>query len=98
MKKPVKIFLIIFASLFALIFLVIAGTAFVFRNEISVYSSIRQLKPADRDVLQGGVYEITYKGNYYFDELSLLWCPAEQFQNVQGMLKYQIKNGKIIEQ
>ena len=68
MKKPVKIFLIIFASLFALIFLVIAGTAFVFRNEISVFSSIRQLKPADRDALQGGVYEITYKGNYYFDD------------------------------
>ncbi len=68
MRKPVKIFLIIFASLFALIFLVIAGTAFVFRNEISVYSSIRQLKSADRDVLQGGVYEITYKGNYYFDD------------------------------
>ena len=67
MKKPVKIILIILASIFALVFLLLAGTAFVFRNEISVYSSIRQLKPANREEYQGGVYEITYKGNYYFD-------------------------------
>ena len=67
MKRPIKIILIIVASIFALIFLAIAGTAFVFRNEISVYSSIRQLKPANREEYQGGVYEITYKGNYYFD-------------------------------
>ena len=67
MKKPVKIILIILASIFALVFLLLAGTAFVFRNEISVYSSIRQLKSANREEYQGGVYEITYKGNYYFD-------------------------------
>ena len=68
MKKPVKIILIILASIFALVFLLLAGTAFVFRNEISVYSSIRQLKPANREEYQGGVYEITYKGNYYFND------------------------------
>lgn len=68
MKKTVKIILIILASIFCLVFLAIAGTAFVFRNEISVYSSIRQLKPANREEYQGGVYEITYKGNYYFDD------------------------------
>ena len=68
MKKTVKIILIILASIFCLVFLAIAGTAFVFRNEISVYSSIRQLKPANREEYQGGVYEITYKGNYYFND------------------------------
>ena len=64
MKKGLKVFIIILTSLFGLIFLIAGGIAFVFRNEISVYSSIKQLKPANRDALQGGEYEITYKGNY----------------------------------
>ena len=68
MKKGLKVFIIILTSLFGLIFLIAGGIAFVFRNEISVYSSIKQLRPANRDVLQGGVYEITYKGNYYFED------------------------------
>ena len=68
MKKGFKVCIIILCSIIGLIFIVAAGTAFVFRNEISAYSSIRQLKPANRDVLQGGVYEITYKGNYYFED------------------------------
>ena len=68
MKKFLKVCVIILCSILGLIFIVVAGTAFVFRNEISVYSSIKQLKPANRDILQGGVYEITYKGNYYFED------------------------------
>ena len=68
MKKGLKVFVIILCSLFGLIFLVVAGTAFIFRNEISIYSSIKQLRPANRDILQGGLYEITYKGNYYFED------------------------------
>lgn len=55
MKKYQKIILIIPASFLTLILLVVAGTAFVFRNEISIYSSIRQLRPANREVLQGGI-------------------------------------------
>ena len=68
MKKGLKVLVIIFCSILGLIFIVVAGTAFIFRNEISVYSSIRQLKSANRDILQGGVYEITYKENYYFED------------------------------
>ena len=68
MKKGLKVCIIILSSLLGLIFLIVAGTAFVFRNEISIYSTIKQLRPANRDVLQGGVYEITYKGNYYFED------------------------------
>ena len=68
MKKGLKVFVIILCSLFGLIFIVVAGTAFMFRNEISIYSSIKQLRPANRDILQGGLYEITYKGNYYFED------------------------------
>ena len=113
MKKYQKIILIIPASILTLILLVIAGTAFVFRNEISIYSSIRQLRPANREVLQGGIYEITdfpatntciviVQGNKKRHasissvDLSFFWCPAEQFQDHQGMIKYQIKNKKII--
>ncbi len=103
MKKYQKIILIIPASILTLILLVIAGTAFVFRNEISIYSSIRQLRPANREVLQGGIYEITYKGNYYFEDFLKMGGAKTNgeitdFLNkkfTKGLVKMSVKSGSF---
>ena len=68
MKKTGKVLLTIFASIFGIILLGIAIFAFTFRNELSAISSIKLIKAPQRDLLQGGVYEMTFKGNYYFED------------------------------
>ena len=68
MKKVSKIICIIFTSLLALILLAFAIITFIFRNEISAISSIKLLKPRVENSLQCGIYEMTFKGDYYFED------------------------------
>ena len=68
MKKVSKIICIIFTSLLALILLAFAIITFIFRNEISAISSIKLLKPRVENSLQCGIYEMSFKGDYYFED------------------------------
>lgn len=68
MKKVSKIICIVFTSILALILLAFAIITFIFRNEISAISSIKLLKPRVENSLQCGIYEMTCKGDYYFDD------------------------------
>ena len=64
MKKIFKILLLIFVLIFAAVFAI----AFLFRNEISAILSIELRKPRVENSLQCGIYEMTYRGNYYFED------------------------------
>lgn len=68
MKKVSKIICIVLTSILALILLAIAIITFIFRNEISAISSIKLLKPRVENSLQCGIYEMTFKGDYYFED------------------------------
>ena len=68
MKKIIKVICIVFSSIISLILISIALIAFIFRNEISAISSIELRKPRVENSLQCGIYEMTYKGDYYFDD------------------------------
>ena len=68
MKKVSKIIFIVITSILALILLAIAVITFIFRNEISSISSIKLLKPRVENSLQCGIYEMTFNGDYYFDD------------------------------
>ena len=62
---------------------------------VLAYASQKSVAPERRKIYN---HLTIHSAVYNLDELSLLWCPAEQYEDVQGMLKYQIKNGKIIKQ
>ena len=68
MKKVSKIICIILSSILALLLLAVAIIAFIFRNEISSISSIKVLKPRVENTLQCNIYEMTFKGDYYFED------------------------------
>ena len=68
MKKVIKIITIIISSVFALILITALGLGIIFRNEISAISSIKLLKPRVENSLQCGIYEMTCKGDYYFED------------------------------
>ncbi len=68
MKKVLKVCTIVISSILALILLAGLIFAFIFRNEISEISSIKVLKPRVENSLQCGIYEMTFKGDYYFED------------------------------
>ena len=68
MKKVSKIICIIISSILALILITLAVFGIIFRNEISAITSIKTLKPRVENSLQCGIYEMTFKGDYYFDD------------------------------
>ena len=68
MKKVSKIICIILSSILALLLLAVAIIAFIFRNEISSISSIKVLKPRVANTLQCNIYEMAFKGDYYFED------------------------------
>ena len=68
MKKSIKISCIVLSSVLALILITAAVFGIIFRNEISEISSIKLLKPRVENSLQCNIYEMTFNGNYYFDD------------------------------
>ena len=68
MKKVLKVISLVLAAIIALFLLALAVLSFVFRNEISAISSIELRKPRVENSLQGGIYQMTFKGNYYFED------------------------------
>ena len=68
MKKVLKVISLVLVAIIALFLLALAGLAFVFRNEISAISSIELRKPRVENTLQGGIYQMTFKGDYYFED------------------------------
>lgn len=68
MKKVLKVISLVFAVIITLCVLAFTVLLFVFRNEISAISSIELRKPRVENSLQGGIYQMTFKGNYYFED------------------------------
>jgi hypothetical protein len=68
MKKVAKIVFIILSSLLALVLISVMVFGIIFRNEISAISSIKVLKPRVENSLQCNIYEMTFTGDYYFDD------------------------------
>ena len=103
MKKVSKIICIVTTSLLALILLAFAIITFIFRNEISAISSIKLLKPRVENSLQCGIYEMTCKGDYYFENY-LAQGGAKNDRELldfimnkmtKGLLKLKINTSKI---
>lgn len=103
MKKVIKIITIIISSVFALILITAVGLGIIFRNEISAISSIKLLKPRVENSLQCGIYEMTCKGDYYFEDY--LACGGAKNDRelldfimnkmTKGLLKIKINTSKI---
>ena len=68
MKKVLKVTSLVLAAIIALFLLALAVLSFIFRNEISAISSIELRKPRVENTLQGGIYQMTFKGDYYFED------------------------------
>ena len=64
MKIAIKILVLILLLLLATVFTAV----FLFRNEISAILSIELRKPRGENTLQCGIYEMTFNGNYYFED------------------------------
>lgn len=103
MKKVSKIIFFVITSILALILLAIAVITFIFRNEISSISSIKLLKPRVENSLQCGIYEMTFNGDYYFEDY-LAQGGAKNDRELldfimnkmtKGLLKIKINTSKI---
>ena len=68
MKKVLKVISSVLAVIITLCVLAFTVLLFVFRNEISAISSIELRKPRVENTLQGGIYQMTFKGDYYFED------------------------------
>ena len=68
MKKVLKVISSVLAVIITLCVLAFTVLLFVFRNEISAISSIELRKPRVENSLQGGIYQMTFNGNYYFED------------------------------
>ncbi len=68
MKKVAKIILVILNSVLALVLISVMVFGIIFKNEISAISSIKVLKPRVENSLQCNIYEMTFTGDYYFDD------------------------------
>lgn len=68
MKKAAKIVLVILSSDLALFLITVMVFGIIFKNEISSISSIKVLKPRVENSLQCNIYEMTFTGDYYFDD------------------------------
>ena len=68
MKKAAKIVLVILSSVLVLVLISVMVFGIIFRNEISSISSIKVLKPRVENSLQCNIYEMTFTGDYYFDD------------------------------
>ena len=68
MKKVIKILCIIVSSIPALFLITAVVFGIIFRNEISSISSIKVLKPRVENTLQCNIYEMTFNGDYYFED------------------------------
>lgn len=78
MKKIVKRSLIIISVV--LVVLVIIGTVTVcslWHNEISTASSFKKLRDRNDEHQDGALYEMTVKGDYYFDEFKEKGCSSD---------------------
>ena len=103
MKKVAKIVFIILSSLLALVLISVMVFGIIFRNEISAISSIKLLKPRIENSLQCGIYEMTFKGDYYFEDY-LAQGGAKNDRELldfimgkmtKGLLKIKINTSKI---
>lgn len=68
MKKALKVTSLVLAAIIAVFLLALAVLSFLFRNEISTISSIELRKPRVENSLQGGIYQMTFTGDYYFED------------------------------
>ena len=68
MKKALKVTSLVLAAIITVFLLALAALSFVFRNEISAISSIELRKPRVENSLQGGIYQMTFTGDYYFED------------------------------
>lgn len=68
MKLWKKITLITMSSILGLIIILIIAVFAIWKNEINSITSIKQLAKADEENKSGPVYQIEYKGNYYFEK------------------------------
>ncbi len=68
MSKTKKIILIVFITLSLLIIIPLTTIGIMWRDEISTISSIKVLSHSDKETSSGPVYEMTVKGDYYFDD------------------------------
>ena len=68
MKKALKVTSLVLAAIIAVFLLALAVLSFLFRNEISAISSIELRKPRVENSLQGGIYQMTFTGDYYFED------------------------------
>ena len=68
MKKALKVTSLVLAAIIAVFLLALAVLSFLFRNEISAISSIGLRKPRVENSLQGGIYQMTFTGDYYFED------------------------------
>ena len=103
MKKVSKIICIILSSILALVLITAVVFTIIFRNEISAISSIKVLKPRVENSLQCGIYEMSFNGDYYFDDY-LAQGGAKNDRELldfimnkmtKGLLKLKIKTSKI---
>lgn len=68
-KRSVKkILLTVLAVLVVLLVLAFAGVWAVWHNEISSVASIRMLRERNDDHLDGAVYSMEVKGDFYLDD------------------------------
>lgn len=63
-----KIAIKILGSILLLLLATVFTAVFLFRNEISAILSIELRKPRVENTLQCGIYEMTFNGNYYFED------------------------------
>ena len=103
MKKVTKIVLVIVSSILVLALITAAVFGIIFRNEISSISSIKVLKPRVENSLQCNIYEMTFTGDYYFEDY-LAQGGAKNDRELldfimnkmtKGLLKLKINTSKI---
>ncbi len=68
MSKGKRIILIVSIILMVVIVVPTLTITIAWRNEISTISSIKLLSDSVDDTYTGPVYEMTVKGDYYFDD------------------------------
>ncbi len=68
MKRKTKIIIGVVTTLLLIITIPVLTVCIMWNDEISTISSIKVLSHSDKDTKSGPVYEMTVKGNYYFDD------------------------------
>ena len=103
MKKVSKIIGTILSTILVVFLVTVSVFGIIFRNEISSISTIKVLKPRVENSLQCGIYEMTFCGDYYFDDY-LAQGGAKNDRELldfimhkmtKGLLNLQIQTSKI---